>query len=48
MNLEGKEIVRTAVQSGVVNTINAELSKGIYVVKIYDNNHVFTTKVAQH
>jgi hypothetical protein len=48
MNLEGKEIVRTAVQSGVVNTINAELAKGIYLVKIYDNNHVFTTKVAQH
>ncbi len=47
MNLEGKEIVHTAVQSGVVNTVPAELAKGIYLVKIYDSNNMFTTKVAK-
>lgn len=46
-NLEGKEILRSKVNERNITTINAELNKGIYIVRVYDNNNIFSSKIVK-
>lgn len=44
VSLDGKEILNTTIQSNTINNIPVEVSKGIYVVKVFDNLNLLNFK----
>ncbi len=46
-SLEGKEVLRSKVNERSITTINAELNKGIYIVRVYENHNIFSSKIVK-